>query len=259
MEDGLDFLGCQVQWRRKRGTNKWYVYTYIADRAVRPAKAKIRAWTRRTSQRPLKDVLVQINLFWRGWATYFRHAVASHTFDRLHHFIWWRLVQIDASAAPLELASRPPMAHQPPRAVATHPRGRDRTGVPELRADRSVPLPGLLDAQPLGCRMNTQRQTPWRARCVERRTPGSASGLGKRTESNLGTAPQADSPASPSDLPPHPYPRLHRGSPHSRVRRYGGLPLDRAPNWVEHQEIRSHRTPLPHRTDPRRPPYAHCR
>jgi hypothetical protein len=44
--------------------------------------------------------------------------------------------------------------------------------------------------------MNTQRQTPWRARCVERRTPGSASGLGKRTESNLGTAPQADSPAA---------------------------------------------------------------
>ena len=94
MEDGFDFLGFHVQWRRKRGTNKWYVYTYIADRAVRQAKAKIRAWTRRTSQRPLKDVLVQINLFWRGWATYFRHAVASHTFDRLHHFIWWRLVQM---------------------------------------------------------------------------------------------------------------------------------------------------------------------
>jgi hypothetical protein len=48
--------------------------------------------------------------------------------------------------------------------------------------------------------MNTQRQTPWRARCVERRTPGSASGLGKRTESNLGTAPQADSPGNPPDL-----------------------------------------------------------
>ncbi|MDT0201846.1 group II intron reverse transcriptase/maturase [Nocardioides sp. AE5] len=94
MEDGFDFLGFHIQWRRKRGTNKWYVYTFVADRAIRQAKAKIRAWTRRTSQRPLKDVLVQINLFWRGWATYFRHAVASHTFDRLHHFIWWRLVRM---------------------------------------------------------------------------------------------------------------------------------------------------------------------
>jgi hypothetical protein len=39
----------------------------------------------------------------------------------------------------------------------------------------------------------TPRQTPWRARCGESRTPGSASGLGKRTSSNAGTAPQADS------------------------------------------------------------------
>jgi hypothetical protein len=37
------------------------------------------------------------------------------------------------------------------------------------------------------------RQRPWRARCGESRTPGSASGLGKRTSSNAGTAPQADS------------------------------------------------------------------
>ena len=37
------------------------------------------------------------------------------------------------------------------------------------------------------------RQKPWRARCVETRTAGSASGLGKRTGSNAGTAPQADS------------------------------------------------------------------
>ncbi|VBA41789.1 hypothetical protein LAUMK191_04234 [Mycobacterium attenuatum] len=58
MEDGFDF-GFHIQWRRKRGTNKWYVYTYIADQAIRQAKAKIRAWTRRTSQEPLKDVLVR--------------------------------------------------------------------------------------------------------------------------------------------------------------------------------------------------------
>lgn len=41
--------------------------------------------------------------------------------------------------------------------------------------------------------LNPPRQKPWRARCGESRTPGSASGLGKRTSSNAGTAPQADS------------------------------------------------------------------
>ncbi len=28
----------------------------------------------------------------RGWANYFKHAVAKHTFDRLQDFIWWRVV-----------------------------------------------------------------------------------------------------------------------------------------------------------------------
>ncbi len=41
--------------------------------------------------------------------------------------------------------------------------------------------------------LNGPRQEPWRARCGESRTPGSVSGLGKRTGSNPGTAPQADS------------------------------------------------------------------
>jgi len=35
---------------------------------------------------------------------------------------------------------------------------------------------------------------PWRARCDESRTPGSESGLGKRSGGNSATAPQADSP-----------------------------------------------------------------
>src|SRR3954470_4556134 len=35
MSDALDFLGFRIQWRRKRGTSKWYVYTFIADRPIR--------------------------------------------------------------------------------------------------------------------------------------------------------------------------------------------------------------------------------
>ena len=83
----------------------------------------------------------------------------------------------------------------PHRAVATHQRGRDRTVQPRDDTDHPVPLPGQQDPQPLGprCLNHTRRQKPWRARCVETRTAGSASGLGKRTGSNPGTAPQADS------------------------------------------------------------------
>jgi len=47
LDRGFDFLGFRIQRRRKRGTNKWYVYTFVADRAIRAVKAKIRAMTPR--------------------------------------------------------------------------------------------------------------------------------------------------------------------------------------------------------------------
>ena len=49
-------------------------------------------------------------------------------------------------------------------------------------------------------------------------------------------------------LPPHP--RLHRGAPERRVRSHGCIALDRAPNRLEHQEIRANRPPVPHRHHP---------
>ena len=93
MGEGFDFLGFHIQWRRKRGTNQWYVYTFVADRPFRAVKAKIRALTRRTSQQDLGAVLTRINQITRGWANYFRHAVASRTFEHLRQFTWWRIVR----------------------------------------------------------------------------------------------------------------------------------------------------------------------
>ena len=77
MSEGFDFLGFRIQWRRKRGTSKWYVYTFIADRPIRSLKAKIRALTHRTSQQDLGYVLIRLNQIMRGWANYFRHAVVQ--------------------------------------------------------------------------------------------------------------------------------------------------------------------------------------
>jgi RNA-directed DNA polymerase len=46
--------GFHIQWRRKRGTGKWYVYTVIADRPIRSLKARIRTLTRRLSQQDFR-------------------------------------------------------------------------------------------------------------------------------------------------------------------------------------------------------------
>ena len=94
LEDGIDFLGFHIQWRRKKGTDQWHVYTFIAKRPIRQLKAKIRALTRRQSQQDLKSLLVRINLIVRGWSAYFRHAVAKNQFSALADFIWWRVMRM---------------------------------------------------------------------------------------------------------------------------------------------------------------------
>ena len=94
IRDGFDFLGFRIRWRIKKGTrDQWRLYTFIGDRPLRSLKARIRALTRRTSQQDLRAVLIRINRITRGWAEYFRHAVAKHTFDRLAYFTWWRIVR----------------------------------------------------------------------------------------------------------------------------------------------------------------------
>jgi RNA-directed DNA polymerase len=94
MSDGFDFLGFHIQWRRKKGSNKWHVYTFIAQRPIRSLKAKIRALTRRSSQQDLGFVLTRLNQVMHGWANYFRHAVAKDTFSMLDNFTWWRLIRM---------------------------------------------------------------------------------------------------------------------------------------------------------------------
>ncbi len=56
-------------------------------------KAKLRALTRRTSLDDLGATLIRLNQILRGWAMYFRHAVATHAFKHLRQFLWWRIVR----------------------------------------------------------------------------------------------------------------------------------------------------------------------
>lgn len=93
MRDGFDFLGFRIVWKQKRGTDKWHVYTFIADKPVRMMKRKIRALTHKLSHAGYRTTLIRVNQIQRGWANYFRHAVAKHTFDSLRAFAWWRVVR----------------------------------------------------------------------------------------------------------------------------------------------------------------------
>jgi RNA-directed DNA polymerase len=93
MSEAFDFLGFRIQWKRKRGSATWHVYTFIADRPIRSLKARIRALTYRTSQQNPSSVLIRLNQIMRGWANYFRHAVCKHTLGKLANFAWWRVIR----------------------------------------------------------------------------------------------------------------------------------------------------------------------
>jgi RNA-directed DNA polymerase len=94
LREGFDFLGFHIQRRRKRGTNKWYVYTFIGQRPIRSLKTKIRATTHRASQQDLAGVLTRLGQIMHGWANYFRHAIAKNTFSMLDNFAWWRVIRM---------------------------------------------------------------------------------------------------------------------------------------------------------------------
>ena len=94
MSEGFDFLGFHIQWKRKRGSRKWFVYTFIGKRPLTSVKAKVRLLTHRRSQRPLGEVLRRLNQVLRGWSNYFRHAVAKRTLGSLGRFVWRRVVNM---------------------------------------------------------------------------------------------------------------------------------------------------------------------
>ena len=92
IDDGFDFLGFRIQRQTKRGSNKRYVYTWPAKKALASITAKVRTITKQGTNHPLSDLLHQLNMVLRGWTNYFRHGVSKATFGYLHQFTWVRVV-----------------------------------------------------------------------------------------------------------------------------------------------------------------------
>jgi RNA-directed DNA polymerase len=92
LSEGINFLGFHIQWRKKRGGGKWYCMVFIADKAFTSIKQTIRKLTPRRSPRPLAEVILEVNAALRGWAYYFRHAIAGRRFSFLRYFTWRRIV-----------------------------------------------------------------------------------------------------------------------------------------------------------------------
>jgi RNA-directed DNA polymerase len=92
IDEGLDFLGWHIQRRRKRGTNRRYVYTYPAAKAIKAATAKVKTRCRQNTNLPLETLLLGLNPVLRGWTAHFRPGVSAIAFGYLRAFTWRQVI-----------------------------------------------------------------------------------------------------------------------------------------------------------------------
>jgi RNA-directed DNA polymerase len=91
IDEGFDFLGWRIQRHYKRGTEKRYVYTYPARKALAAVMGKVKKICRKSSNLSLPSLLHQLNPLLRGWCAYFRPGVSKNTFQYLGHYTWQRV------------------------------------------------------------------------------------------------------------------------------------------------------------------------
>ncbi len=94
IDEGLDFLGFGIRRMRKRGTSKHVVYTVPSKKAIQSIKDTVKAKTSRsTLHMAVDELIVSLGASLRGWATYFRHAVAKDVFGHIDQYAWRRLTK----------------------------------------------------------------------------------------------------------------------------------------------------------------------
>jgi RNA-directed DNA polymerase len=92
IDEGLDFLGFHIRRMRKPGTGKQVVYTIPSKKAIQSIKDTVKAKTSRsTLHLAPEELIVSLGASLRGWATYFRHAVAKDVFGHIDQHAWQRL------------------------------------------------------------------------------------------------------------------------------------------------------------------------
>ncbi|MFZ1411494.1 MAG: group II intron reverse transcriptase/maturase [Micropruina sp.] len=92
IDEGFDFLGFHIRRMRKRGSHKRFIYTLPAKKAVASIKARVKAMTyRHTLHQDPGYLMDYLGRVLRGWANYFRHAVAKATFAAIDSYAWGRI------------------------------------------------------------------------------------------------------------------------------------------------------------------------
>jgi RNA-directed DNA polymerase len=94
IDEGFVFLGIQIRRMRKRGTQKYYVYTKPSRKAVQAIKDKVKAKTYRSTRHlELDELILSLNRMLAGWANHFRYGVSKAIFSAVDNLAWGRLMR----------------------------------------------------------------------------------------------------------------------------------------------------------------------
>ena len=196
IDEGFEFLGFRIQRQRKRGSSKRFVYTWPSKKSLTSITAKVKTISKQGTNKPLSDLLRQLNPVLRGWTNYFRHAVSKATFGYLHQYTWLRVVGWLRRKHRRTNWKTLRRRYLSQRWWPEH----DGTALFDCRAvpvtryryrGTAIPTPWSGDDQQH--RITQPGTGSWRAGCGGSRTSGSGSGPGKRTGRKTDTAPRPDS------------------------------------------------------------------
>jgi RNA-directed DNA polymerase len=94
IDEGFVFLGMQIRRMRKRGTQKYYVYTKPSGKAIQAIKDKVKAKTyRSTRHMELDELILNLNRMLAGWANHFRYGVSKAIFNAVDYHAWGRIMR----------------------------------------------------------------------------------------------------------------------------------------------------------------------
>jgi len=203
LDEGFTFLGFDIRRMRKRGTQKYYVYTRPSRKAIQSIKDKVAARTyRSTRHMGLDELITSLNRSTGGVGELLPARGIQGSVQRGRQpcvapadALDTRQVQArkppdrDAGTAPPFL--RPGMAVRLQRSRVHRRVQRHRDPLPLPRQHHTDPLdPGTSLA------LMTGGQDTWSARCVETRTAGAAGGPGKPAGAIPAGRPGPTQPAS---------------------------------------------------------------
>ena len=223
IDQGLDFLGWRIQRHRKRGSNRHYVYTYPAKKALRAVTGKVKTLCRQVgTDQSLDALLLRLNPVVRGWCGYFRPGVSYATFAYLGHYLWFRVWHWLRRKHPKDHLEGHPPPLLPRRIMAGQPQ--PGTAQPHHGRHQPLPLPGRSHPDTLaGHRIPSPASPPGTygepvAVKAARRVREAVRGNGpvERPEPRLGPTSQrspAASTRSARPLPYDPFPTAHNRDP----------------------------------------------